>query len=110
MRSFLRVLLNVQRRKHPAVVRYAQWRAALRDRLVHEPRILAPIRQTGLAQFLRRRRPRSTDSPSDTSGDDVVDPDMTVDIIERLMDFDNCGNTAADRVNLRECAAIEIHK
>jgi hypothetical protein len=35
---------------------------------------------------------------------------MTVDIIERLMDFDNCGNTAADRVNLRECAAIEIHK
>jgi len=32
------------------------------------------------------------------------------DIIERLMDFERCGLTALDRVNMRECAAIEIHK
>jgi hypothetical protein len=30
------------------------------------------------------------------------------DIIERLLDFERCGLTAIDRVNLRECAAIEI--
>lgn len=34
---------------------------------------------------------------------------MEQDIIERLMDFDRCGLTAGDRVNLRESAAIEIH-
>ena len=33
-----------------------------------------------------------------------------IDIIERLMDFENHGLTAIDRVNMRECAAIEIHK
>jgi hypothetical protein len=32
------------------------------------------------------------------------------DIIERLLDFEKCGLTALDRVNMRECAAIEIHK
>jgi hypothetical protein len=35
---------------------------------------------------------------------------MERDIIERLMDFESCGLTALDRVNMRECAAIEIHK
>lgn len=35
---------------------------------------------------------------------------MERDIIERLMDFERCGLTALDRVNLRECAAIEIHR
>lgn len=35
---------------------------------------------------------------------------MEQDIIERLMDFERCGLTALERVNLRECAAIEIHK
>lgn len=35
---------------------------------------------------------------------------MERDIIERLMDFEGCGLTALDRVNMRECAAIEIHK
>jgi hypothetical protein len=35
---------------------------------------------------------------------------MERDIVDRLMDFDNCGLTAGDRVHLRECAAIEIHK
>lgn len=35
---------------------------------------------------------------------------MEQDIVERLMDFDRCGLTAGDRVNMRECAAIEIHK
>lgn len=34
---------------------------------------------------------------------------MERDIIERLLDFDRCGHTAGDRVNLRECAAVEIH-
>ena len=32
------------------------------------------------------------------------------DIIDRLLDFECCGLTALDRVNIRECAAIEIHK
>jgi hypothetical protein len=32
------------------------------------------------------------------------------DIIEKLMDFERCGHTAGDRINMRECAAIEIHK
>lgn len=32
------------------------------------------------------------------------------DIIERLMDFDHCGNTATDRVEMRESAAAEIFK
>lgn len=32
-----------------------------------------------------------------------------VDIIDRLMDFDRHGLTALDRVNIRECAAVEIH-
>lgn len=31
------------------------------------------------------------------------------DIIERLMDFENSGLTAWDRVNMRESAAVEIH-
>lgn len=35
---------------------------------------------------------------------------MERDIIERLMDFDRCGLTAGERVNLRECAAVEIHQ
>jgi hypothetical protein len=35
---------------------------------------------------------------------------MERDIVDRLMDFENCGLTAGDRINLRECAAIEIHK
>lgn len=35
---------------------------------------------------------------------------MERDIIERLMDFEWCGLTALDRVNIRECAAIEIHR
>ena len=35
---------------------------------------------------------------------------MERDILERLMDFDRCGLTASDRVNIRECAAIEIAK
>lgn len=35
---------------------------------------------------------------------------MERDIIERLMDFERCGLTALDRVNIRECAAIEIHR
>lgn len=34
---------------------------------------------------------------------------MERDIIERLMDFERCGLTPGTRVNLRECAAIEIH-
>lgn len=33
-----------------------------------------------------------------------------MDIVERLLDFERCGLTAEDRVNMRECAAIEIHK
>lgn len=32
------------------------------------------------------------------------------DIIEKLLDFDRCGLTPGTRVNLRECAAIEIMK
>jgi hypothetical protein len=30
------------------------------------------------------------------------------DIIERLLDFERCGLTAGERVNMRECVAIEI--
>ena len=32
------------------------------------------------------------------------------DIVEKLLDFERCGLTPATRVNLRECAAIEIAK
>jgi len=34
---------------------------------------------------------------------------MERDIIERLMDFERCGLTAGNMINMRECAAIEIH-
>lgn len=32
------------------------------------------------------------------------------DIVEKLLDFDRCGLTPGTRVNLRESAAIEIHR
>lgn len=32
------------------------------------------------------------------------------DIIEKLLDFERCGLTPGTRVNLRESAAIEIHR
>jgi hypothetical protein len=34
---------------------------------------------------------------------------MERDIVERLLDFKRCGIVAGDRINLRECAAIEIN-
>ena len=33
-----------------------------------------------------------------------------VDIVDRLLDFERYGLTASERVNIRECAAIEIHR
>ena len=32
------------------------------------------------------------------------------DIVEKLLDFDRCGLTPGTRVNLRESAAVEIHR
>jgi hypothetical protein len=32
------------------------------------------------------------------------------DIIEKLLDFERCGQTAGTRVSLRECAAVEIFR
>lgn len=32
------------------------------------------------------------------------------DIIEKLLDFERCGQTPGTRINLRESAAVEIHR
>lgn len=32
------------------------------------------------------------------------------DVVEKLLDFERCGLTPGTRVNLRESAAIEIHR